>query len=89
MLSSDSNPAPTPTPTPNPHPNLKPHPHQVEILKSIHHPNIVKLLDVYNSETCVYLVMELVTGGHLQARLKEKGCYDEAQAKLLLAQVQP
>jgi len=43
----------------------------VEILKSIHHPNIVKLLDVYNSETCVYLVMELVTGGHLQARLKD------------------
>ena len=59
----------------------------MEILKSIHHPNIVKLLDVYNSETCVYLVMELVTGGHLQARLKDKGCYDEAQAKLLLAQV--
>ena len=59
----------------------------MEILKSIHHPHIVKLLDVYNSETCVYLVMELVTGGHLQARLKDKGCYDEGQAKLLLAQV--
>ena len=36
-------------PDPNPKPN--PNPHQVEILKSIHHPNIVKLLDVYNSET--------------------------------------
>ena len=60
---------------------------EVEILKSIHHPNIVKLLDVYNSETCVYLVMELVTGGHLQARLKDNGCYNEDQAKLLLEQV--
>ena len=31
--------------------------------------------------------MELVTGGHLQARLKDNGCYNEDQAKLLLGQV--
>ena len=62
-------------------------PAEVEILKTVHHANIVALRDVFSSENCVYLVMELVMGGHLQARLKDRGCYDEPSARMLLAQV--
>lgn len=62
-------------------------PAEAEILKQVHHPNIVKLIDLISSETCVYLVMELVLGGHLQARLKADGAYDEPRARVLIRQV--
>ena len=39
----------------------------MEILKTVRHPHIVKLIDFVTSEHCVYLVMEPVMGGHLQA----------------------
>ena len=62
-------------------------PAEAEILKKISHPNIVQLIDLISTEVCVYLVMELVLGGHLQARLKAHGAYAEPQAKVLLRQV--
>ena len=42
-------------------------PAEVEIFKMVHHQNIVKLIDLISTEACVYLVMELVLCGHLQA----------------------
>lgn len=62
-------------------------PAEAEILKNIDHPCIVKLIDYISSEVYVYLVMELVLGGHLQAKLKTKGAYPEKCAKCLLQQV--
>ena len=62
-------------------------PAEAEILKTVHHPNIVKLIDLISTDLSVYLVMELVLGGHLQARLKAQGAYDEAHAKILIRQV--
>lgn len=62
-------------------------PAEAEILKKVCHPNIVKLLDLFTTEQYVYLVMELVTGGHLQNRLHEHGRYDEVQGKLVVVQV--
>lgn len=62
-------------------------PAEAEILKQVSHPNIVQLIDLISTEACVYLVMELVLGGHLQAQLKAHGAYDEPRAKVLLQQV--
>jgi calcium-dependent protein kinase len=38
---------------------------EIEILKQVDHPNIVKLLDVYEDEKHFFLVMELMTGGEV------------------------
>ena len=38
---------------------------EIEILKSIDHPNIVKLIDIFEDERHVCLVMELLLGGEL------------------------
>ena len=38
---------------------------EIEILKQVDHPNIVKLLDVFEDERHYCLVMELMLGGEL------------------------
>jgi len=38
---------------------------EAEILKEMDHPNIVKLHNVQETETYIYIVMELIDGGKL------------------------
>ena len=38
---------------------------EIDILKQVDHPNIVKLIDVYEDETTFSLVLELMTGGEV------------------------
>lgn len=42
------------------------------------HPNIVELIDVFETAREVHLVLELCSGGELFERLAEKGPYSEA-----------
>lgn len=42
---------------------------EVLILGRLHHPNIVKLYEVYETENAIYLIMELLSGGELYTRL--------------------
>ncbi|KAL3673171.1 hypothetical protein V7S43_002465 [Phytophthora oleae] len=42
------------------------------------HPNIVELIDVFETTREVHLVLELCTGGELFERLADKGAYSEA-----------
>eukprot|EP00939_MAST-03C_sp_MAST-3C-sp1_P002422 g2422.t1 len=50
---------------------------EVEIMKTLDHPNIVKLLEVYQTPYRLFLVMELCTGGELYDALASRGCYTE------------
>lgn len=54
---------------------------EIEILKQLDHPNIVKLLDVYEDERHWCLVMELMTGGELFDMILEKEQFDENEAR--------
>ena len=38
---------------------------EIDILKQVDHPNIVKLIDVYEDKTTFSLVLELMTGGEV------------------------
>lgn len=60
---------------------------EIRVLRRLDHINVVKLLDAYESRQCVYLVMELVTGGELFDRIVEKGSYTEKDAADLIKQV--
>jgi serine/threonine protein kinase len=55
---------------------------EVEIMGQINHPNIVKLIEVFDepSKKKMNLVMELVTGGELFDKIVEKGNYSEKDA---------
>ena len=42
-------------------------------LKTVNHPNIVKLLEVFYTEEALFIVMEYVSGGDLFTYLEAKG----------------
>jgi calcium/calmodulin-dependent protein kinase I len=55
---------------------------EMKVLKSLNHPRIVKLHDVFDSDPDMcYIVMELMSGGELFDRIIEKEQYTEAEAK--------
>jgi len=53
---------------------------EVDILKKVRHPNIIALIDIFETDSNLYLIMELVTGGELFDKIVEKGQYTERDA---------
>jgi serine/threonine protein kinase len=60
---------------------------EILIMKRINHPNIVKLFDVYQTKTKLYLVMELVTGGELFEKIAQEGKLSEHQSRRYFQQL--
>ena len=54
---------------------------EIEILKQVDHPNIVKLIDVFEDERHYCLVLELMQGGELFDQIVEKEMFTEAEAR--------
>ena len=42
---------------------------EIDILKQVDHPNIVKLFDIYEDDKYFFLVMELMVGGEVSINL--------------------
>jgi calcium-dependent protein kinase len=56
---------------------------EVEIMKSLDHPNIIKLYEAFEDSRNVYLVMEVCEGGELFDRIIDKGCFSETEARAI------
>jgi calcium/calmodulin-dependent protein kinase I len=56
-------------------------------LRQLHHPHIIGLIDLYETDKKYYLVMDLVTGGELFDRILAKGFYTEQDAALVISQL--
>jgi len=54
---------------------------EIAILKTCNHPNIVKLVDVFESDDEISMVMELMHGGDLFDRIASKGVFTEEEAR--------
>ena len=59
---------------------------EMHILKQINHPNIIKLLDIIQSESHVYIITELM-GEDLFEYLKFVGRVDEDSCKKIISQL--
>jgi calcium/calmodulin-dependent protein kinase I len=60
---------------------------EVEVLRTVNHPNVIHLYKVYDTSLKMYMVLELVTGGELLDRLMNLGKYSEQDACDLFAKV--
>ncbi|CAE7334779.1 CPK2 [Symbiodinium sp. CCMP2456] len=60
---------------------------EIRIMKSLDHPNILKLIDVFEDQRFIYLVMELCSGGELLDRIITLGHLTEALASSLMGQI--
>jgi calcium-dependent protein kinase len=60
---------------------------EVQTLKTLDHPNVVKLFEIYESVNNIFLVQELCTGGELLDQIiKEKGM-SETKAAIIFKQI--
>lgn len=62
-------------------------PRELEILKKIKHPNIVKVLNIYGLGSKVFVFMNHCSLGDLLDYIRDHGAYSEAQAKVLFGQL--
>ena len=60
---------------------------ELDILKLLNHPNIIKLHSVYEGQNHVYFVLDLLSGGELFERIMEKGHYSERDTAALFVQI--
>lgn len=60
---------------------------EVEILKRLHHPCVIRIEDVYETADVLYIVLELVEGGELFDRVVSVTRFEEPTAKLLFYQM--
>ncbi|GAM17057.1 hypothetical protein SAMD00019534_002320 [Acytostelium subglobosum LB1] len=60
---------------------------EIDILRSIRHPNIVHIHEIFQSDQHVFIVMELATGGELYEKLENDGSLSESDARLIFIQL--
>lgn len=61
--------------------------HQVEVMKRLDHPNIIKLYEMYEDEKRFFLSMELCTGGELFDEISLKDKFDEETCSIITQQL--
>jgi len=60
---------------------------EIEILKIVCHPNVIKLYEIFETQDDVILILELITGGELFDKIIELQSYSERDASILVHQV--
>ncbi|KFZ68844.1 Serine/threonine-protein kinase H1 [Podiceps cristatus] len=60
---------------------------ELSVLRRVRHTNIIQLIEVFETQDRVYMVMELATGGELFDRIIAKGSFTERDATRVLQMV--
>mmetsp|Transcript_6533 Transcript_6533/g.15987 ORF Transcript_6533/g.15987 Transcript_6533/m.15987 type:complete len:514 (+) Transcript_6533:81-1622(+) len=60
---------------------------EIELMKSLDHPNILNLFEAFEDKRNIYLVMELCTGGELFDKIISMGTFTEVQVAVLMQQL--
>lgn len=60
---------------------------EIDVLKSLRHPNIIRLEETFESADRIYIVMELMQGGELFDYVVEKGTLSEEEAATIVRKI--
>ena len=61
--------------------------YETNIMKKLNHPSIVKILEMFESETYILIIMEYINGGNLYSFVKKRRKLNEKTAKFLFWQI--
>jgi len=60
---------------------------EIELSRSMDHPNLIRLYNSFETKECIYLVQELCEGGELFDRIVEVGHFTERDAAIVMRQM--
>ena len=60
---------------------------EAELMLQLDHPNIVKIVETFQTEHALHIVMQLVRGGDLFDRIIDRGFYDEERARKVMGKI--
>jgi serine/threonine protein kinase len=60
---------------------------EIEIMKRVRHRHVVSLVELYESPSCLWLILELIEGGDLRTLLAQHSHYSEAMASRHMRQL--
>ena len=60
---------------------------EIEVLKTLDHPNIIKLFDCYYDRNFYYMVEEYCSGGDLFDYIQKEKCFTERKASIIFKQL--
>jgi calcium-dependent protein kinase len=60
---------------------------EIQILKSLDHPNILKIFEFYQDKKNYYIIIELCSGGELFDKIIEQGNFTEKEASYIMKQL--
>lgn len=58
---------------------------EIKIIRTLDHPNVMSLKEIYETEKSIYLVLDLYKGKSLDQFLEEEGKLDESKAAIILS----
>ena len=58
--------------------------HEIDILKQMDHPNIVRLFEVYQDHKRYFIITELCSGGELFDQIIKRPYYSEGDAAIIM-----
>ncbi|CAN0329840.1 unnamed protein product, partial [Hapterophycus canaliculatus] len=58
-----------------------------QVLQLLRHPNIIHMEDVFESDSKIHMVMEIMQGGELFDYVVEKGTLSESEASVMVRKV--
>ena len=67
--------------------NMKKILYETNLMKKLNHPNITKILDLFEDKEYILIIMEYINGGNLFSFLKKRRKVSEKTAKFLFKQI--
>lgn len=61
--------------------------HEVRVMKLLRHPNVVRLFEVVDTPSCLFLILELGEGGDMYEHIKANGKATDERARSIFAQL--